>query len=364
MAIPRSWRPRRSWDIRRSVLIKLIRHSTWITSETGPLTSLPNHLAITSGVDINGVWVEPTPELVTGDLETFANVAGVEPCRIPGYWLFKKGSKVSIESTLGPDEKIVYALHGGGYVRLSAHPSDVTAAIAKGLLEHVGPVSRVFSLEYRLSVGPPYTPKHPFPAALLDALAGYNYLVNVLGFSPSNIIIEGDSAGGNLACALVRYLVEYKDSHVKLPPVPSRLVLLSPWCDLSTSHVTPGSSAYTCLSTDYLQLDRSLDHAKLAFVGPHGLGATENNRYISPASLNPQIRAEFKGYPRTFIMAGGAELLLDQIRTLKEKMVKDMGEGNVEYYEAPDGVHDYLVFAFHEPERKETFKAIAAWISL
>ena len=48
-------------------------------------------------------------------------------------------------------------------------------------------------------------------AALIDALAGYNYLVNTVGFHPTRIILEGDSAGGNLALALTRYLLEHRN---------------------------------------------------------------------------------------------------------------------------------------------------------
>lgn len=268
-------------------------------------------------------------------------------------------------------EKIVYALHGGAYIRLSAHPADPTAAIARGLLQHVDPVQRVFSIEYRLSSTNPFTIANPFPTALLDALAGYNYLVNVAGFSPSDIIIEGDSAGGNLALALTRYLTEYKDTpDVDLPAPPGALLLLSPWCDLGVSHVSPGSSSHTLLASDYIgNHDGSVDYARDAFIGPHDMGAVETNRYISPASRHPSLTIDFTAFPRTFIVAGGAEVLLDSIRTLKDKMIKDLGEGNgvregegkVRYLEVKDGVHDYLVFAWHEPERTDTLKEIARW---
>lgn len=90
-----------------------------------------------------------------------------------------------------PGEKVVYALHGGGYTALSAHPSDPTAAIARGLLQHVDSVHRVFSCEYRLSSGDGLDAQNPFPAALLDALAGYVYLVKTVGLDPLDIIVEG-----------------------------------------------------------------------------------------------------------------------------------------------------------------------------
>jgi acetyl esterase/lipase len=70
----------------------------------------------------------------------------------------------------------------------------------------------------------------------------------------------------------------------------------------------------------------------------------------------------FKNFPKTFVVAGGAEVLRDQIRTLKDRMRKDLGDENVKYYEATDGIHDYLVFNWHEPERTDTLKEIAKWI--
>lgn len=287
--------------------------------------------------------------------------------------MHKKGVDIDVAAPPKPGEKVILALHGGGYVRLSAHPSDPTAAIARGLLKYVDSVHRVFSVEYRLSSGKPFQVAHPFPAALLDALAGYIYLVDEIGFSPTDIIIEGDSAGGNLAHALTRYLTEYKGTP-GLPAPPGALLLLSPWVDLSESHNrTPNGSATTCATSDYLQSPAypGFKYPIRAFVGPHGIEAAEINPYISPASLHPSLVVNFKDFPRTFIVAGGAEVLLDQIRTLRDRFFRDLGEGNgiregegkVRYYEAPDGIHDYLIFAWHDPERKDTLEAIAEWIA-
>jgi acetyl esterase/lipase len=337
-------------------------------------TILPtyDHLTLATGADIKGVWIEPVPELVTGNLQSWAGIASVKPVRIPGYWSHKKGSTIPVGAPPMPGEKVVLILHGGGYIRLSAHPSDMIASIPRGLLQYCDSVHRVLSVEYRLSVGPP-KPAHPFPAALLDALAGYNYLVKVVGFDPADIIIEGDSAGGNLTLALTRYLVEYKDNtNVSLPSPPSAILLVSPWVDLGTSHHTPSGSAYAFVTSDILNGpgNKDIAYSIKSFVGPHGLGAAEFNRYISPGSKNPAMSISFKGFPRTFIIAGGAETLYDQIKTLKEKMVKDLGEksaesvnGKVTWYEAKDAVHDYLGFDWHEPERGETFRAIAEWLS-
>lgn len=167
----------------------------------------------------------------------------------------------------------------------------------------------------------------------------------------------GDSAGGNLALALCRYLIEHKGlSGMNLP---GKLLLLSPWVDLSDSHDLPGSSN---LTLDMDLLDSNLSCFSTPFLGPFGMGFAMLNRYISPASLHPSVQAHFRGFPRTFIVVGTAERLLDQIRTLNNKMVSEMSDGEVTFFEAQDAVHDYLALNWH-PQRPGTLKAIAAWLS-
>ncbi|KAG6897938.1 hypothetical protein C0992_008686 [Termitomyces sp. T32_za158] len=332
-----------------------------IFSRTGPFIKLPDHKAITLGKGVNGLWVDPVPELITGKLEMWMKAASVTPVRIPGYWTHKKGYdiKVGAAPTLG--EKVLYHLHGGAYIRLSAHPSDPTAAIARGILQHTEAIHRVFALEYRLSSSKPFEVAAPFPAALIDALAGYHYLIDVVGFAPADIIIAGDSAGANLTHALTRYLIEYKGFD-KLPAPPGGIILLSPWSDLGVSHESPTASSHKFVDSDYLHPTiGGVNYAKDSFLGPLGLGAAVRNPYISPASLDPGLVINFKGFPRTFIVAGGAEVLYDQIICLRDRMMKDLGE-QVTYYEAKDGIHDYLIFEWHEPERTDTLKAIAKWV--
>ena len=341
-------------------------------NRSGPLTKTPNHLAITPGKNVHGVWVGEANHLVTGDLKIWADIANVSSVRVPGYWTHKKGTSTEVASPPQPSEKVVYFLHGGGYVHQSAHPSDLTSVIVRGLLEHVEPVTRVFSLEYRLAAGPP-KPANPFPTQLLDALAGYNYLVNVVGFLSQNIIFVGDSAGGNLAHALTMYLTEYKDTtDVVIPAPPNAVILLSPWVDLGVTHTSlPNGSAKTVLS-DYLNIaDSRIKYAADAFTGPHGREIAETNPYISPASLDPALHVDFKNFPRMFLVGGGAEVMIDSIRTYRDRIVKDLGEGNgvkegegkVRYFEAPDGFHDYLVFTSYEPERTKTLVEINKWVS-
>ncbi|KAJ6543018.1 endoplasmic reticulum protein [Mycena capillaripes] len=368
LAIPRAWRPRKSWSWERTMVVKFIRHSNLVFDKVGNLRVSPSYHSLVPGTGFHGVWAEPVPpELIMGKVKMWASVSAVSPVRLPGYWIHRRGSAIAFEAPLIRGEKILYVLHGGAYTRMTAHPNGIMARIPRDLMEHVECVHRTFSIEYRLSSGAPYEDAHAFPTALLDALTGYHYLLATLRIPAADIIVEGDSAGGNLALALVRYLVEHPAS--SLPP-PGALLLLSPWADLGNSHDSPGSSVTICAASDLLippsTAPPNLIHwSARAFTGAFGLGAAETNPYISPASTRIADKdVSFGAFPRTFISAGGAEVLRDSTRTLHGRMARDMGEAKVRYLEAADSVHDFLVLPrVQEPQRSETLAAIAEWVA-
>ena len=258
--------------------------------------------------------------------------------------------------------KLILCHSGGGFVAFSAHPADPLATIAHGIVKECKDLDRIFCIEYRLSKWDmeDHT-THPFPTALVDAIAGYNYLVNDVGYIPENIIIEGDSAGANLALALTRYLLENKLSN--LPP-PGGLVLVCPWTDLGLSHIKPGSSALPTINADVLTPSKdgpgTSYYSIRSYVGPNNLSAASLDPYISPSSLDIP-KPSFKGFPRTLIIAGGAELQFDTMQTLRNRMAEDMGD-LLEYYEVPDAIHDFICLEWYEPERTTSLQKIAEWI--
>src|SRR6266404_3488771 len=198
---------------------------------TDTLLFFGDHVTVDEGPSVKYVWIEPTPHLLNTEIRDLADSAKVSPVTIPGYWLDKPDTDTAIGAAPRPGEKVVLSLHGGGYVRGSASPRSVFTSIARALLEQCASIHRVLALEYRLSKHAPDAPAHPFPAALLDALAAYVYLTDVVRFAPEDIVVVGDSAGGNLALALVRYLVENRDRDAGggvpgLPAPPAALVLL------------------------------------------------------------------------------------------------------------------------------------------
>ncbi|TFK53958.1 alpha/beta-hydrolase [Heliocybe sulcata] len=352
-------RPRRDWSLQRTLITKHYRHLSWLAMKYGVPIVSPDHTALVAGQ--KGSWIDPVPnELILGRLKDMAAASGVEPVRLPGYWLDRDGSDVPLGAPPRPGEKVVFHLHGGAYVFLSANTQDPTTEIGRGLMERCESIGRVFSIEYRLAATPDNELAYPFPSQLLDALTAYYYLVHTVGFAPADIIVDGDSAGANLALALTRYLIETASDAVPAPP--GRLLLLSPWCDAGPIRATPSSSW-----AQFAHIDcgpgAQLQEAAKMFCGPLGLAEAEVNPYISPASTHTSMSVSFKGFPRTFILCGGMEGLRDQIRVLRDRMVRDIGEENVVYCEPPGAIHDFLWVPWVEPERTNAWHEIANWLS-
>ena len=233
--------------------------------------------------------------------------------------------------------------------------------IHQGYLAHLGPNLRVFSLEYRLSSAAPFAPANPFPASLLDAIAGYKYLVSDLGFDPHRIVISGDSAGGGIALNLARYIAS-----ATLPalPQPGGLILLSPAMDWAQTHVGPSSSIARNARDCIVGYVFECGYARRALVGslPEDVAAT--SAWISPGALNAEWRpGMFGGFPRTIMIAGGVECNLDAMRQARDRLVQDNGEERVTYVEFPDALHDFLLFGgVHDPERTDALHALGAWV--
>ena len=63
----------------------------------------------------------------------------------------------------------------------------------------------VFSIDYRLA------PENPFPIPFSDCFQAYCWIVTQgfeqLGINPKQIIVTGDSAGGQLACAVTQLCI-------------------------------------------------------------------------------------------------------------------------------------------------------------
>ena len=82
---------------------------------------------------------------------------------------------------------VILYCHGGGYsTGSSLYARTLTTKLA------MSTSMDVLCFDYRLA------PEHPYPAALEDAMKAWNYLM-LLGYGARDVMVAGDSAGGNLA---------------------------------------------------------------------------------------------------------------------------------------------------------------------
>lgn len=120
-----------------------------------------------------------------------------------------------IDAPESDQRRVLIYYHGGGYVSggLASHGLFVAKLARQGRC-------RVLFVDYRLA------PEHPFPAALDDALAAWTWAQKET-MAGTRFFMGGDSAGGGLALAVIELLQAREES------LPERVLLISPWVDLS-----------------------------------------------------------------------------------------------------------------------------------
>lgn len=154
----------------------------------------------------------------------------------------------------------------------------------------------MLGFDYRLA------PEHPCPAALEDALKVWDYLM-LLGYGARDVILAGDSAGGNLALVLTLKLKAERRF------LPRGLVLMSPWTDLTAS----GRSYRTKAEVDPVLDAEYIDRMTKAYIPE---GENLENPLISP------LFGDFEGFPPVYIQVGENEILLSDSVELHKKLQK------------------------------------------
>ncbi|KAH9847564.1 alpha/beta-hydrolase [Lenzites betulinus] len=360
------------WSLGRVVLVKCYRVLITTIFRTTVTTMCFDPVAVEKSgkADKYGlVWTEPASDLfVLEEIQEAARINDIKPERVAGYWLGKRGPDGKAGQKAGPDEKVIYGFHGGGFVMGSAHPDFATGYIYRKMFDYVpNGYERIFQCEYRLSWSDPLPTQGAFPASLLDALAGYQYLVRDLGFKPSNIIIMGESAGANLALQLTRYLAQNALPALGVGPEPGAArprgqLLLSPAADWGNTQEGPESSFVKNRNNDMVH-DFFTGFPTKSLVGRLPPEAAWENSWLSPGSLRlPSPEGLFARMPPTCIIIGGGEMILDPVRTLRDRIVADNGESVMTYLEIPHAAHVPMTHAWHEPENTQGYEASQKWL--
>lgn len=187
-------------------------------------------------------------------------------------------------------KRVILYCHGGGYsTGSSLYARSLTSKLAAAT------AMEVLCFDYRLA------PENPYPAALKDGMKAWNYLM-LLGYGAGDVIITGDSAGGNLALALTLKLKEEQRL------LPGGLALMSPWTDLTSSGASFGERAELDPVLDEPYINRMV----LAYASEQEL----TNPFISP------LFGDFTGFPAVYIQVGENEILFNDSTRLCETMKK------------------------------------------
>ena len=211
-----------------------------------------------------------------------------------------------------PSDKVIYYIHGGCYI--------------SGL-----------TYNYR-----------DFCAPFCDLSDG---LTESRSIRSDNIILGGDSSGGNLALALMLWLRDMGKS------LPKSLFLLSPWTDMTIS----GKSYAENYNKDVEIGDKNgvfNEQTKQALLSSYLYDYIgDNDRtdpYISPAF------ADYKGFPPMLLFAGEDEMLLDDTLTVC-KRAREAGV-DVILETQPKMFHSYVLYTNYMPESKSSYRLLKDFI--
>lgn len=192
--------------------------------------------------------------------------------------------------------------------------------------------------------------------------------------SPSNIIIAGDSAGGNLVLQLASQLLHPHPSlpTLRLPPHADGTesprpffgfggaLLISPWAEYGTdapSYARNAARDIVSVSTYRLFADA----VRPGIIAAHD----ELLRHHLEPGLAP--RGWWTGlesvFPRVLVTAGEHEALIDQIDKAAAAIAEVVRDTTV--FVLPGGVHEDFIQAFAAGEggRGDDYKLVVSWLS-
>lgn len=260
--------------------------------------------------------------------------------KIPSNWQAPEGytlEKFEVEGIpverLTPNHKtsdcVIFHAHGGGYVLGYTDPyREIGVAYSQ-----MAGGAEVISFDYRLA------PKYTYPAILEDAAQIYKWLLEQ-GYDNDNIVMVGDSAGGNLVLVTPLYL---KDQQM---PLPKGVIAISPWCKLA-----PGAESFERnLYKDCILGAEGIEIGDEVFKTTYVGGGDYKCPYISP------VYGDFKGFPNLLIQGGSHEMLVDDMITVINKAKEAGVNVRATIYEGMS--HDFQLLLTDLKESK------AAWAEM
>ncbi|QYT03488.1 Abhydrolase_3 domain-containing protein [Trichoderma simmonsii] len=229
--------------------------------------------------------------------------------------------------------------HGGQFWRMGREPRRITHELARDT------GGRCLAVRYRLS------PQNPFPTALIEGLAAYLYLLYPPAGSlhapvaASDICFAGDSAGGNLAIALVQLILEITregsknvsgrltwDGQERDLPVPAGVSILSPYNDLTRALDSESNLQYDIIPARGPPFT-TFDPCEIWPANPPRHHVYANDNALLNPLVSPVTAHDWSGAPPTWICVG-EECLADQGMFVAQRMASQGVPVILEQYSA------------------------------
>ncbi|KAK4864871.1 hypothetical protein LT330_001494 [Penicillium expansum] len=246
-------------------------------------------------------------------------------------------------------ERLIIYFPGGGY-SLPALPNHFShvEALFTDIKQHGNSIGVLF-LAYEL------TPKARWPRQLQQAVIVLRYAIETLGKRPSDIILQGDSAGAHLALALLSHLAHPHPQEI-VPRFsvdePLRgVMLLSPWVDFRTDHASSRENA----DRDVITAQTLNSWARIF------LGQTVEDGYTCPTKAPAGWWRDLP-VSRIFVGAGGDEVLLDPIKQTAEKMKAELPDVSISIVAREFHVEPITDFSLKIRPGLQ-FKAMTSWLN-
>jgi acetyl esterase/lipase len=229
--------------------------------------------------------------------------------------------------------RVVLYLHGGAFLTCGVNSHS---RIANALSKFAD--SPVLVVNYRL------IPKHSVGMALDDCDDAYRWL-RLRGYSPEQIVLAGDSAGGYLALALAQRLQQVHEE-------PAALVAISPLLQLAKEP----KQSHPNIRSDAMFPAKAFD-ALVALVakaaGKRVIGGKPEQLYEPLDHVEP-------GLPRTLIHVSGSEVLLHDARLAARRLAAVGVPTEVRVW--PGQIHDFQLAAPVVPEATRSLRQIGEYI--
>ena len=212
-----------------------------------------------------------------------------------------------------PSKNLLMYVHGGGWTQGNRDTHDY---LCRKLAKIIN--TDVISVDYRLA------PENPYPIPLNDVTSVYKHYAQT---NYENIVIAGDSAGGNLCAALC---LRISDEKLKRPYAQ---VLLYP----------PLGNNFNSKSYETFCQSKALSKAgTMGFFKNYAGGECTDEKVLSNRFIYPLLENDMKKFPRTMIISAGYDVLLDDQLKFAEKMRK---QGRPVQHVVDEGaVHGFMTF--------------------